>query len=66
MASVIIHGFQSDRAAKTFIEWFGQGEQMQEDWFDEANLKGQIVDIEGTFPLRQDSDSNWIMQLQKL
>lgn len=42
MASVIIHGFESDAAAKEFIRWYeGQGEQEIGVWWEDRKNIGK-------------------------
>lgn len=72
MSSVLITGFKNDECAKTFISWFeGQGEQIQDIWFDarnddapDAGIESQTTDCKKTFPLKQDENGNWKLILK--
>jgi hypothetical protein len=72
MASVLITGFVSEAVAKEFIKWYeGQGEQVFPEWLecrdeltDDEVEQGAYVDIETTYPLKQDRDGNFIMVIR--
>lgn len=75
MASVVIHGFKNDDAAREFIHWYeGQGEQDLPVWFECREAEGQEVgtsancDIEKTYgkdgSVKQDEHGNWVMHVR--
>jgi hypothetical protein len=71
VASVIINGFLNDAEAIEFISWFeGQGEQDLPIWFEERRINGFDVrdsittDCATTYPLKQDANGNWILNVQ--
>lgn len=68
MCNVLIKGFKSDAHAKTFISWYeGQAEQDFPIWAEcddtltEEEQRGAYVNLQETYPLKQDDSGNWIM-----
>jgi len=50
MASVVIHGFENEEAAKEFLSWYSeQGEQQIEEWFDMRELSSPQLDAKKTY-----------------
>lgn len=72
MSSVLIKGFKNDACAKTFIDWFqGIGEQQQCFEFEErarqdASIEAQFTDTRETYPLKQNSNKQWVLVLQEV
>ena len=64
MPNVLITGFKTDKAAKEFISWYeAQGEQDIKVWFDDRNLSSPCVDCSKTYPIKKDTDGNFLMIL---